>query len=76
MARIIYAVGACPKGANWDTPLLSPPDAAKSKTIPAVVFILEVDTCWVRVQDIAEAIRTSGKQPPEPIGDASSYLTA
>ncbi len=50
MARIIYAVGACPKGANWDTPPLSPPDAAKSETLATIVVTLRVDKGAIEVQ--------------------------
>ena len=50
MARIIYTVGACPKGANWDTPPLSSPDAAKSETVATIVVRLRADKGAIEVQ--------------------------
>ena len=38
------------KGANWDTPLLSSPDAAKSETVATIVVTLRVDKGAIEVQ--------------------------
>ena len=75
MARIIYTVGACPKGANWDTPPLSPPDAAKSVTVATIVVTLRVDKGATEVQGVCNRPGVGRTRPVVAVGPLIAQRT-